>query len=196
MFWGKQEGDVIGVLSNTYYFWLCELVHMYSRNNYNLLIRELHKKKFRWFVPNDDNRAFEGKNLRERFCDEEGIDYEYCSLDFEEDTSMLELLIGLAFRCDSIMADTADNVSINEWFFRLLTNVGLDKFTDDDYYYHGGSIEVNKILDKIIDRKYHRSGKGGLFPLKRAKKDQRKVEIWYQMCQYLVENYYNAEIFV
>ena len=46
------------------------------------------------------------------------------------------------------------------------------------------------ILNKIIDRGYSRRGVGGLFPLKYSKNDQRKVELWYQMHSYLIENYY------
>ena len=156
-------------------------------------MKDLHRKKFRWFIPNDDNRAFEGKNLRDLFCHEEGFEYDDEMFD-EEEVSMLELILALAFRCDSIMVDRADNVTIGEWFWRLLGNVGLDNFTDDQYYELGGRKKVDEILEKIIERTYDRNGKGGLFPLKRAKKDQRKVELWYQMSNYLVENYYTDDI--
>lgn len=183
------------VLTHPYYSWLFDWIDVYPRRKqYMLLIKDLHKKKFQWFVPNDDNRAFEGKNLRERFCEEEDIDFD--EFNFENEVSMLELILALAFRCDSIMADSIDNVSIGDWFWRLLSNIELDKFTDDEYYSLGGSYEVDRILDRVINRTYERSGKGGLFPLKRVKKDQRKVELWYQMCQYLVENYYTQDIFV
>lgn len=183
-------------LSNPYYSWLFDWVNMYPNrhNRYFLLIKALHEKRFSWFVPNDDNRAFEGKNLRERFCEEKDVDYE--EFKFESEASILELILALAFRCDSIMADTVDNVSIGDWFWRLLTNIELDKFTDDDYDCLGGDMAVDRILDRVINRTYHRSGKGGLFPLKLSKKDQRKIELWYQMCQYLVENYYIQDMFV
>jgi hypothetical protein len=145
-------------------------------------------KEFRWSVPNDDNRAFEGKNLREKFCDEEGVEYvdEY----FDSPVSMLELIIALAYRCESIMADQNDNMSMKDWFWTMLTNAGLDKFTDDAYHKMFGKQVVDEILNRIIDRRYHRNGSGGLFPLRFCKKDQRKIELWYQMSSYLVENYY------
>lgn len=168
-------------------------IHPY-RNRYYLLMKDLHHKKFRWFVPNDDNRAFEGRNLREQFSEEMDVDYD--TFLFEEEVSMLELILALAIRCDSIMADSIENVSISEWFWRLLSNVGLEKFTDDDYYTFGGPKKVDEILEKIIERRYTRSGKGGLFPLKYPKKDQRKVEIWYQMCHFLVENFYVEDLVV
>ena len=51
-----------------YYLWLCELVDTKQNCRYTLLIKKLHDRAFYWSVPNDDNRSFEGKNLRERFC--------------------------------------------------------------------------------------------------------------------------------
>jgi protein involved in sex pheromone biosynthesis len=129
--------------------------------------------------------------LREQFCDENGIEYDLD--DFPEEVSMLELVIGLAYRCHDIMEDSVDDMKMSDWFWKILSNIGLDKFTDDAFYGLKGQDLVKKILDIVIDRKYERSGKGGLFPLKRSKKDQRKVELWYQMNEYLVENYYSNE---
>jgi hypothetical protein len=48
---------------------------------------------------------------------------------------------------------------------------------------------VNQILTNLVERTYQKNGKGGLFPLKQPAKDQRRVEIWYQMAAYLNENY-------
>jgi len=179
------------ILSEPYLSWLYDLVtftNRHRRYNYYLLIKDLHIKKFRWFIPNDDNRAFEGKNLRELFCKESGVEYNYD--DFEEPVSMLEVILALAFRCESIMIDGPDNASVGGWFWKLLTNIDLDNFTDDEYYSLGGSNEVFRILDIVVERKYNKDGLGGLFPLKKPKKNQRKVELWYQMCHFLTENFY------
>jgi hypothetical protein len=73
-----------------------------------------------------------------------------------------------------------------------MRNAGLDAFDDGNFDTMDDS-EVMKILDRIIERTYQRNGVGGLFPLKRDKKDQRKVELWYQMNAYLIENYYKNE---
>lgn len=178
---------------NTYYIWLCDLININQRNrSYFLLIKELHRKQFTWFVPNDDNRAFEGKNLRERFCKELNIEYDYEY--FPSTASMLELIIALAYRCEEIMIDRRDNMPMVEWFWKLLSNVELDKFTDEDYYDMNGPAFVDDILTRIIRRTYSRNGGGSLFPLRHPKKDQRKVELWYQMNYYLVENYYTEDL--
>lgn len=170
--------------------WLCGLANIEQRNNtYWELAKVLYFTDFKWFVPNDDNRAFEGKNLRERFCDEVGI--EYIVDNFPEEVSMLELIIALAYRWENII----DDKSMDEWFWKMLENAGLDKYTDEFLYAVGdvGFEEIDQILEKIINRTYRRDGRGGLFPLQRAKKDQRKVELWYQMNTYLVENYYGED---
>jgi hypothetical protein len=195
---GRRYWGVIGmtenrihresILQQEYYNWLCDLIHVNQEHkSYWVLAQALHKKSFRWFVPNDDNRAFEAKELRGKFCDENRLEYYYDS--FPEDPSMLELTIALAYCCESTMVDQGYG-DVVDWFWRIMSNVGLDKFTDDDYFDYGGNAEVNRILDRINDRTYHRDGRGSLFPLRKAKKDQRKVELWYQMSAYLVENYY------
>lgn len=180
-------------VNKKYYTWLCNLVGLeYNESDYSLLLKALHHKDFIWSVPNDDNRAFEGRELRSRFCDE-------CNIVFRNDqynelASMLELIIALAYRCESIMVDQNENIPMRDWFWKLISNSGLDKFTDEVYFdqYYGNSID--DILEKIIHRTYNRNGYGGLFPLKKHKKDQRRVELWYQMSSYLVENYYTEDV--
>jgi hypothetical protein len=46
-----------------------------------------------------------------------------------------------------------------------------------------------KKLAVLNKREYFPSGKGGLFPLENPREDQTKVEIWYQMHAYVMENY-------
>lgn len=179
-------------LNTAYYAWLCDLVGVSRQDgSYWLLASDLHQKDFRWFVPNDDNRAFEGKNLREKFCDETGIAYDYDS--FDDEVSMLELIIALAYRCESIMEDQIEHMEMEDWFWKMMSNSGLDAFTDDSYYALRGQVVVDQILERIINRTYQRDGSGGLFPLNRPREDQRSVEIWYQMNTYLVENYFDNE---
>lgn len=175
-------------INNAYYFWLKDLVCDRDHKEYNLLLEALQSKSFEWTVPNDDNRAFEGKNLRDTFCEEEDIEYD--DDNFDDEASMFEVILGLAFRCDSIMADNVENISISEWFWRLMSNVELDKFTDNTWSNSNIRFVVGTKLDNIIYRNYQRNGYGGLFPLQKSRKDQRKVELWYQMCQYLIDNFY------
>jgi hypothetical protein len=193
-----RNGDVRlspAELADAYYSWLCDLINVNQRDkSYWLLANALHQKDFEWTVPNDDNRACEGKNLREEFCDDEGIEYIYDA--FHDQCSMLEMIIALAYRCEEIMVDQMEHMEMVDWFWRILENVQLDELTDDAFYALHGPIMVDEISERIINRTYHRNGEGGLFPLKHPKKDQRKVELWYQMNAYLMENYYNEDAVV
>lgn len=174
-----------------YFVWLCEITEIDRGNvSYWNLAKALYDKKFEWFVPNDYNRGYEGKNLREEFCEEFGIDLIYLE-DFNEDASMLEVIIGLSIRCENIMSDSVE-LKMSEWFWKILSNVELDSYDDNHWKWS----DVDYILDRIINRTYSRNGSGGLFPLKKSRKDQRKIELWYQMSEYLVENYYGDDLVV
>jgi len=65
-----------------------------------------------------------------------------------------------------------------------MENLDLKKYNDDR------PIPVKKvddILDRVIHRKYKANGEGGFFPLKETNNDQRDVELWYQMSEYVLE---------
>lgn len=170
-----------------YHDWLCGLINTECLSeDYSLLLTELYKTPFIDKIPNDENRAFEGLILRETFSSDLGI--EYIPENFNPECSMLELIIGLAYRCESIGADEENSLNYKEWFWRLIDNAGLTDFDDSSFFRVGD--DATSIIQKIIERRYGRDGHGGFFPLKKASKDQRKVELWYQMSSYLSELYY------
>lgn len=155
-----------------------------ERSHWNLL-RQLYVTQFQWFVPNDDNRAEDGKALRERFLEQTGypLDDPF-RLWVNLECSMLEMLIALA---QQVAFESGRSPA--EWFWRLLHNLELDRYSDDIYEI---SIQedVEEKLSNLNDRLYDQSGTGGLFPLRDAHQDQRKVELWYQMQAYLLEGLY------
>jgi hypothetical protein len=117
-------------MNNQYFQWLCDIVCVNTaENSYWLLTKALHRKEFFWTVANDDNRAADGKKLRERFSDEMG----YSSCDpISGPCTVFELLIALAERCERMMAGSCDKKTA-DWFWKILENIGLDKYTDDSY---------------------------------------------------------------
>lgn len=166
-----------GELDGLYFEWLCDQVIKAPDVDARLVLEIMFFKEFVWTVPNDDNRAVDGKDLRKEFLAEKGYASEG---DFIEiGCSMLELLIGLSRR----LAFEADGEP-DAWFWRLMKNIGLHKFTDDKPF----SVDrVDEILDRVIWRTYNHLGHGGLFPLASSDEDQRRVELWYQMSAYLLE---------
>jgi hypothetical protein len=151
-----------------------------SPRSYWLLAVELFQKEFDWFVPNDDNRVEDGRILREEFFDETaaGSDREW----LEQGCSMLEMLVALSRRCAFETGEEPLN-----WFWVLMANIGLDAF-DDNRFDHDFKLDIDVILDRIIHRTYGADGRGGLFPLSNPTRDQREVEIWYQMASYILEH--------
>lgn len=142
------------------------------------LLKILFTKEAVWLVENDENRLEDGKALRFDFLSEKrstGTNHEWVNVG----CSVLELMVGLSRR----LAFEAEGEP-HYWFWRMTDNLGLLRYSDDL------SFPVNRvedILNRVIFRTYKRTGLGGFFPLKYTKKDQRKIEIWYQAAEYLRE---------
>ena len=74
------------------------------------------------------------------------------------------------------------------WFEEILTNAGLWEFDDHQYQrdYATPSF-VDRILVRVMHRRYRADGVGGFFPLKNPREDQRGLELWYQISAYVLE---------
>lgn len=172
-------------LDDRYFEWLYSLIGSVrnrnpARSHWNLA-RQLYVKEFVWLVPNDDNRVEDGRDLRFEFFDKTGTD--------EADPnwmglgcSMLEMLIALSRR-----ASFESDKTPGEWFGLMLHNIGLAKYSDA-HYSHEIAQDVDETLDRVIYRTYEPSGHGGLFPLHNTFYDQRKIELWYQLAEYILED--------
>jgi len=143
--------------------------------DYGLLMEYLTETEFVWFVANDDNRARDGEALREKY----GSYY-------RGPCTVLEMLIGLASRVEeNIMGDPNDVDHTDFWFWAMINNLGLDRYDNRNFKYDS----VDFIVKRWLERKYRADGTGGLFPLKYPVENQKDVEIWFQMCEWLNENY-------
>jgi hypothetical protein len=170
-------------LDELYLQWLYSQVGSVKNRNpsrsYWKILRKLFTKEFVWIVPNDDNRAEDGRDLRLEFLEEYDVrdaDATWMRLG----CSMLELLIGLSRRL-SFEAEGEPS----SWFWKLMENLDLERYNDNTPF---SDAAIDELLDRVIWRTYRRNGAGGLFPLKRTREDQRQVEIWYQLCAYLLED--------
>ncbi len=146
--------------------------------SYWKLFKLLYEKEFIWQVLNDDNRAEDGRFLRQEFIAQEElvIDDPYWA---RLGCGMLEMLIALSRR----LAFEGDGFS-RDWFWELINNLGLYDYRDGRRF---PERRINQILDDLIWRTYEPNGRGGLFPLRYPQEDQRDVEIWYQLNAYLLE---------
>lgn len=153
----------------------------YSKDtSYWKLMNCLHNIEFRYSIPNDKNRAEDGKALRYRFAvlnDCEGAeDY------LEGPCSILEMIIALAIRCEeSIMDDLAYGDRTSQWFWEMIVSLGLGSMTDDRF----DRRFVEDIILDFMNRDYAPNGKGGLFTIRNCEYDMRDLEIWSQLNKYL-----------
>lgn len=171
-----------GTPDDQYLTWLygqvAEVRARKSSKTYWDLLRQLYSTLFVWEVPNDDNREADGKELRTEWIRETGVsvDPEWLSLG----CSFLEMLIGLSKRLEF---ETDQDAAW--WFWHLIDNVGLLGCHDRSNF---SPEMVENCTFTVIFRTYAPDGKGGLFPLRRPSRDQRKVELWYQLCEYLLQD--------
>lgn len=169
-------------LDELYFAWLYRQVgsveEKHPSRTYWSLLKQLYDKEFVWIIQNDDNRSLDGKNLRHEFADQEAIKH-IDSGWMHLGCSMLELLIGLSRRL-SFQGWGEPHI----WFWTLIENLGLEIFNDNTIL---PTEEIDEILNQVIFRTYDANGRGGLFPLERAEHDQRRVELWYQLNEYLIE---------
>lgn len=173
-----------------YFRWLYSMIGAVTDGNPNhshwILAEQLHKRNFKWLVPNDDNRAVDGIFLRDEFCDVIG-NWGECQRPIAK-CSMLEMLIALARKA----AFESDGLDIGDgtggWFWRMLDNLDIKKYTDEVYSELEATETVSDAISDVIYRRYGPDGRGGLFPLERPVEDQRKTELWYQFSAYLLEN--------
>lgn len=171
-------------LENLYFNWLCaKAIHMENptpSTSYLRLFRQLHHTEFVWLLSGDDNRAADGLELRDEFLMEAHLtDDPFWG---ELGCSIFEMLIAFARRCEFAAGE-----SVRFWFWKFLENLGLDQANDASDY---SPEDIDEILTNFVWRSYRYSGQGGLFPLRKPPEDQRKVEIWYQFCELLVDQDY------
>ena len=167
-----------------YFNWLYSKVAWHDvrtpSTTYHSLLYLLHSTEFTWLISGDDNRAKEGKELRNDFFRESRTirpDGDWLFLE----CSVLELLIGFAKRAEF----QTEQKDARDWFWTMLENLGLADMNDGAW--RDRSHLASIYLDTFIWRTYDELGRGGLFPLRQTARDQRKIEIWYQFCEYLID---------
>lgn len=172
-------------LISDYFEWLCEFA--YQPNIFPVSYKKLFKKLFSTeFIHQsiDINRALDGVYLRYRYSDTEGINEMEAEKEFDIfPCTVLEALIALALRCeDDIMGDTAYGDRTGQWFWEMLSSIGLSKYNDDNY----DEEEVDRLIDMFLYRNYGPNGEGCAFRSSDGE-DMRNIDLWYQMQRHLID---------
>lgn len=93
----------------------------------------------------------------------------------------LEALVALSIQ----MELNGGKAYSHQWARVLLDNLGLLEYRGN--LTHKQVIEVCEIAERCIWRRYEPDGRGGFFPLRDPKEDQRHVDLWSQLLAYLRE---------
>lgn len=168
-------------LENLYFNWLCgrviRLENPTPSLRFDKLLRFLHNTEFVWLLPGDDDRAEDGVELRQDFTTEAGLEGQEDWLHVP--CSVLEMLIAFSKRCEF-----ATDVSYREWFWEFIENLELREFNDASDF---DEVRIAEILYTFVWRQYDYYGRGGIMPMESSRQDQTKVEMWYQFCDYLID---------
>lgn len=159
---------------NAYLRWLANLVGVNATDPYFTILCRMDDFIFVPMIDFDENREMDGLELRRNFTFEKP---RFKAItEGSQECSMLELIIGIANRM-SYMIDQ----DVATCFWHIMANLGLDGNPSID--------EVEEAMETIQNRTYDFNGaNGGLFPVSHTERDFRKLEIFQQMNEYLVEN--------
>lgn len=158
-------------MSTEYFDWLTGRIGGPRRNgvSYEKVLWQLYKTPFHYILEMDRNRSDDGLALRRQY-----------GLATQDKCSVLEMMIGVALRCEDIMYDNG-RYAAEFWFWKMIDNLELGFMDDANYdpYY------VEHVTCRLISRDYEPDGRGGLFYISEPPDDMRNVQIWYQMNWYL-----------
>ena len=170
-----------------YFLWLCELVNA-DMDRYSELLFQLHDMDFFWVLELDSSRATEGLALREEWY---GLNpYADWIMFLEKECSVLEALIGLARRMESMLSDLNTGDRTRVWFWEMIRNLGLKKYTNTKMAGEFGAIlDIQMVIDNWLNRDFDDGGWGSVFPLDNPTCDQRERSMIYQLYDYLFEKH-------
>lgn len=175
--------------SPTYFEWLTSMVDPFTeRGNHNHFFSILHNMTYIPMIELDNNRVSDGIGLRELYARNYDIRVDGEIL-IDSPCSMLEFLVALASRMNYIYSQTNENCT-SEMFWDMMGNIGFSYYDTTDNSFAARpemNSELENAIEMVVYRRYSPNGEGNLFLLKNPKHDQRNVEVWYQMNQYLIE---------
>lgn len=168
---------------DTYLQWLTGKIsdEPLSTNDLKLL-GLLYSIPFKYIIEYDSRRRDDGVGLRDLFEYETGE-----AADWNAPCNVLEVLVSIAtYVAEDVIGTHYNTRRTYEWFWMMIDNLGLRGVGDVD----DPAVKnyICKTVDRWLSRKFDYNGNGSPFPIKRPKEDQRKMEIWKQICAYIVDN--------
>ena len=188
-------------LIDDYVYYLYRIVQNGGENHRKLCV-ELFKNRFfitRSAPKRDIDREKDGLELRKGWpCETHNLDniiwdeYPVYDLDYGLYTipcTIFEMIIGISKRMSEQLMDEDGEDKTAQYFWEIIGNLGLDCWDDDNFGWETGLAPKNigKICEILCKRQYNPDGTGGgMFPMPGVLGiNQKKMEIWYQMQEYI-----------
>lgn len=166
------EDEVI----NDYFCWLINIISDGREKSYSMLLKQLFETSFEYLLEKDENRAYDGLDLRDKYSYEMDVD-----LDVSGPCSVLEMMVALAIRCETdVMYNPSRGNCTHVWFWMMIDNLGLIGMRNNSY----DRLNVKYALIRFMNRNYETNGRGSLFYVSGAR-GMENEEIWFQMNTFL-----------
>lgn len=184
-------------VEDLYFKWLSTLAFPNERiqENYSELLNTLYETQYIWdkATPLDENRYIDGLDLRESFSYKLKIPKYIVSDSIKGPCSMLEMVCALGVRIDNdIMATYYTGYDHGYfWIQKMLKNLDILQYDNSNW---DRRIVEEKLL-AFNQKRYSEEGFGGLFYIPDSEKNMRLLNIWDQMCYYIMKNFYKKEIY-
>lgn len=99
-----------------------------KHSSFRELLTKLYRTDFTWTFREDRRRALDGVQLRYRLFSDQAL------LLADMPASVLEVIVGIAVRCEeTIMDDPRYGDRTGQWFWGMISSLGLSDMTDDNY---------------------------------------------------------------
>ena len=188
-------------LEEHYFAWLIKKVandRVFPR--YKKLFKTLFYTRFRYedMKPFDNERAKDGKSMRYLF-ERKMDDYlhgvtgrEFIELE-DSPVNMLEMMVALSVRIeDSIMGSESEGDRTAQWFWEMITNLGVGYMSDAQFNQN----EFDRCVQNFFAYTYDPNGKGCMFRSDRfSMREMADKDIWYQMQAHLNDVIKNKNVY-
>lgn len=180
-----KEDDI----KSSYFCFLMDLIGYENKNNpyenFGVLLIFLNSIEYQWDNPMDENRMYDGLNLRYLYSLDSEYDYNDILDTLDTPCSILEMLIALSYKIEVDIACNPDYINrTGKWFWFMINSLGLGDMTDAQF----DENKVIYIMQNFISRNYNPNGNGGLFTISDNSIDMRTMDLWYQANTWLNEN--------
>ena len=173
-------------LVDDYVYYLYRIVQNGGENHRKLCV-ELFKNRFfitRSAPKRDVDREKDGLELRKEWSND-SLDGEFHIIP----CTILEMIIGISKRMSEQLMDEDGEDKTAQYFWEIIGNLGLDCWDDDNFGWETGLAQkkIAKTCEILCKRQYNPDGTGGgMFPMPGLLGiNQKKMEIWYQMQDYI-----------